>query len=167
MERRNAWLSYTEAEEKELEQVAKAYRNFLNVGKTERECVTQIIREARAAGYESLEEKTAKGEKLKAGDKVYTVGMKKIIALFHIGQDDISEGMNILGAHIDSPRLDVKQMTPKAKKLKKMLIQTILRSLPIKLLKLRLKMQKRKKMPMNLRLLKRLWTLHLNLKNKR
>ena len=109
MERRNAWLSYTEAEEKELEQVAKAYRNFLNVGKTERECVTQIIREARAAGYESLEEKTAKGEKLKAGDKVYTVGMKKIIALFHIGQDDISEGMNILGAHIDSPRLDVKQ----------------------------------------------------------
>ena len=73
MERRNAWLSYTEAEEKELEQVAKAYRNFLNVGKTERECVTQIIREARAAGYESLEEKTAKGEKLKAGDKVYTV----------------------------------------------------------------------------------------------
>ena len=52
MERRNAWLSYTEAEEKELEQVAKAYRNFLNVGKTERECVTQIIREARAAGYE-------------------------------------------------------------------------------------------------------------------
>lgn len=109
MERRNAWLSYTEAEEKELEQVAKAYRNFLNVGKTERECVTQIIREARAAGYESLEEKTAKGEKLKAGDKLYTVGMKKIIALFHIGQDDISEGMNILGAHIDSPRLDVKQ----------------------------------------------------------
>ena len=71
MERRNAWLSYTEAEEKELEQVAKAYRNFLNVGKTERECVTQIIREARAAGYESLEEKTAKGEKLKAGDIEY------------------------------------------------------------------------------------------------
>ena len=61
----------------------------------------------------------------------------------------------------------LQQMTPKAKKLKKLLIQTILRSLPIKLLKLRLKMQKRKKMPMNLRLLKRLWTLHLNLKNKR
>ena len=78
MERRNAWLSlYRSRRKKELEQVAKAYRNFLNVGKTERECVTQIIREARAAGYESLEEKTAKGEKLKAGDKVYTVGMKK------------------------------------------------------------------------------------------
>ena len=109
MERRNAWLSYTEAEEKELEKAAKAYRNFLNAGKTERECVTQIVKEAREAGYESLEEKTAKGEKLKAGDKIYTVGMKKIVALFHIGQDDIEEGMNILGAHIDSPRLDVKQ----------------------------------------------------------
>lgn len=56
MERRNAWLSYTEAEEKNWSRLQKAYRNFLNVGKTERECVTQIIREARAAGYESLEE---------------------------------------------------------------------------------------------------------------
>ena len=109
MERRNAWLSYTEAEEKELEKVATEYRNFLDVGKTERECVTQIIKEAQEAGYECLEEKAAKGEKLKAGDKVYTVGMKKIVALFHIGQDDIAEGMNILGAHIDSPRLDIKQ----------------------------------------------------------
>ena len=109
MERRNAWLSYTEAEEKEIEKVADAYRNFLNVGKTERECVTQIVKEAQAAGYESLEEKAAKGEKLKAGDKVYTVGMKKIVALFHIGQEDIEKGMNILGAHIDSPRLDIKQ----------------------------------------------------------
>ena len=109
MERRNAWLSYTEAEEKELESVAKAYRNFLDLGKTERECITQIVKEAEAAGYESLEAKIAKGEGLKAGDKVYTVGMKKIIALFHIGQEDIANGMNILGAHIDSPRLDIKQ----------------------------------------------------------
>ena len=109
MERRNAWLSYTEAEEKELESVAKAYRNFLDFGKTERECITQIVKEAEAAGYESLEAKIAKGEGLKAGDKVYTVGMKKIIALFHIGQEDIANGMNILGAHIDSPRLDIKQ----------------------------------------------------------
>ena len=109
MERRNAWLSYTEAEEKELESVAKAYRNFLDLGKTERECITQIVKEAEAAGYESLEAKIAKGESLKAGDKVYTVGMKKIIALFHIGQEDIANGMNILGAHIDSPRLDIKQ----------------------------------------------------------
>ena len=109
MERRNAWLSYTEAEEKELETVAKAYRNFLNVGKTERECVTEIVKEAQEAGYESLEEKVARGDRLKAGDKVYTVGMKKIVALFHIGEEEISHGMNILGAHIDSPRLDIKQ----------------------------------------------------------
>lgn len=108
MERRNAWLSYTEAEEKELEDVAKAYRNFLDKGKTERECVKEIIREAEAAGYTELGKKLSEGG-LKAGDKVYTVEMKKIVALFHIGTDDISEGMNILGAHIDSPRLDVKQ----------------------------------------------------------
>ena len=109
MERRNAWLSYTEAEEKELESVAKAYRNFLDLGKTERECVIQIIKEAKEAGYESLEEKISRGETLKAGDKVYIEDMGKIIALFHIGEEDIAKGMNILGAHIDSPRLDIKQ----------------------------------------------------------
>ena len=109
MERPNAWLTYSDADMQDLETVAKKYRHFLNVGKTERECITQIVKEAEEAGYVSLEEKVKNGEDLKAGDKVYTVGMKKIIALFHIGQDDISEGMNILGAHIDSPRLDLKQ----------------------------------------------------------
>ena len=109
MERRNAWLTYTEAEEKELEQTALLYRHFLDAGKTERECVSRIIEEAEAAGYVSLEKKAAAGEQLKAGDKVYSVGMKKIIALYHIGQEPLENGMNILGAHIDSPRLDVKQ----------------------------------------------------------
>ena len=109
MERRNAWLSYTETEEQEMEKVVKSYRHFLDFGKTERECITQIIKEAREAGYQSLEEKMAEGKGLKAGDKVYAAGMKKIIALFHIGEEDIAKGMNILGAHIDSPRLDVKQ----------------------------------------------------------
>lgn len=109
MERRNAWLSYTEAEEQEMEKVVKLYRNFLDRGKTERECVTQIVKEAEAAGYVSLDEKMAEGQTLKAGDKVYTVGMKKIIALFHIGEEAPEKGMNILGAHIDSPRLDIKQ----------------------------------------------------------
>lgn len=109
MERRNAWLTYTEAEEQEMEKLVKLYRNFLDHGKTERECVTQIVKEAEAAGYESLDAKLAKGETLKAGDKVYAVGMKKIIALFHIGEEAIENGMNILGAHIDSPRLDIKQ----------------------------------------------------------
>lgn len=109
MERRNAWLTYTEAEEKELEETALAYRHFLDAGKTERECVARIIEEAEAAGYVSLEEKLAGGETLKAGDKVYCAGMKKIIALYQIGQEPLEKGMNILGAHIDSPRLDVKQ----------------------------------------------------------
>lgn len=109
MERRNAWLSYTEAEEQKLEQVNTSYRRFLDVGKTERECVIEIVRQAQAAGYVSLEEKLAKGEQIKAGDKVYAVGMKKIVALFQIGEESLEKGMNILGAHIDSPRLDVKQ----------------------------------------------------------
>ena len=92
-----------------MEKLAKAYREFLDKGKTERECVAEIVKEAEAAGYESLESKIKKGEKIKAGDKVYAVGMKKIIALFHVGYEELSGGMSILCAHIDSPRLDVKQ----------------------------------------------------------
>lgn len=109
MERRNAWLSYDEKEEKELELVAKSYRSFLDVGKTERECVSELIRQAEAAGYVSLEEKIASGEQIKAGDKIYAEGMKKILAFFHVGQEPLEKGMNILGAHIDSPRIDIKQ----------------------------------------------------------
>lgn len=109
MERRNAWLSYAENEEKELEQTARSYRAFLDAGKTERECVTELIRQAEEAGYVSLEEKLASGEKISAGDKVYAVGMKKILAFFHIGSEPLERGMNILGAHIDSPRIDIKQ----------------------------------------------------------
>ena len=109
MERKNAWLTYTEAEEKELEKVAKLYRDFLDAGKTERECIDETIRQAEAAGYVSLEEKVAKGEKVQAGDKVYVACMKKTIALFHIGEEGPEKGMNILCAHVDSPRIDIKQ----------------------------------------------------------
>ena len=109
MERPNAWLTYSDADMQDLETVAKKYRHFLNVGKTERECITQIVKEAEEAGYVSLEEKVKNGEALKAGDKVYQVGMQKIIALYHIGEEDLAQGMNILCAHIDSPRLDIKQ----------------------------------------------------------
>lgn len=109
MERKNAWLSYGESDEKEMEKLAKDYRAFLDAGKTERECVTELVREAEANGYVSLEAKQAAGEKIQPGDKVYVVGMKKIMALFHVGQEPLEKGMNILGAHIDSPRLDVKQ----------------------------------------------------------
>lgn len=109
MERKNAWLSYGESDEKEMEKLAKDYRAFLDAGKTERECVTELVREAEANGYVSLEAKQAAGEKIQPEDKVYAVGMKKIMALFHVGQEPLEKGMNILGAHIDSPRLDVKQ----------------------------------------------------------
>ena len=109
MERKNAWLSYGEADETAMEKLAKDYRAFLDVGKTERECVTELVREAEANGYVNLETKLAAGEKIQPGDKVYAVGMKKIMALFHVGQEPLEKGMNILGAHIDSPRLDVKQ----------------------------------------------------------
>ena len=109
MERKNAWLSYGEADETAMEKLAKDYRAFLDAGKTERECVTELVREAEANGYVNLETKLAAGEKLQPGDKVYAVGMKKIMALFHVGQEPLEKGMNILGAHIDSPRLDVKQ----------------------------------------------------------
>ena len=109
MERPNAWLTYSDADMQDLESVAKKYRHFLDVGKTERECITQIVKEAEEAGYVSLEDKVKNGEALKAGDKVYQVGMKKVIAMYYIGEEDLAEGMNILCAHIDSPRLDIKQ----------------------------------------------------------
>lgn len=109
MERRNAWLGYDANEEKAMEQVAKSYRSFLDAGKTERECVAELVKQAEAAGYVSLEKKLASGEKIKAGDKIYAADMKKILAFFHVGSEPIEKGMNILGAHIDSPRLDIKQ----------------------------------------------------------
>ncbi len=109
MERPNAWKSYTKKQIKELEKLNKHYRNFLSECKTERECVREIVKQAEAAGYANLEEILAKNKSVKAGDKVYAVCMKKTIALFNIGTKPIEEGMNILGAHIDSPRMDVKQ----------------------------------------------------------
>ena len=83
----------------------KCYKDFLDNGKTERECVSQIVDQAQAYGYKNIED----CNKLKAGDKVYITKMNKAIALFEIGKDKIEKGLNILGAHIDSPRLDAKQ----------------------------------------------------------
>jgi len=87
------------------EQLLIEYKNFLNNGKTERECVEQIIKTAEKKGYKDL----SKYKKLKPGDKVYITKMHKAIALFEIGLEPIEKGLNILGAHIDSPRLDAKQ----------------------------------------------------------
>ncbi|XME02948.1 aminopeptidase [Lachnospiraceae bacterium C1.1] len=109
MEQKNAWLTYSTAEKKELEALNKEYRDFLSNGKTERECVELSVEAAKKAGYIDINDVIAKKKKLKAGDKVYAVWMEKTVALFHIGTDDIENGLNILGAHIDSPRMDVKQ----------------------------------------------------------
>lgn len=109
MERKNAWKSYNEQQLTELEALSREYRNFLDNGKTERECVSESVKLAKAAGYRDLDEVIAAGEVLKAGDKVYAVNMKKNIALFHIGTGSLAQGLRILGAHIDSPRLDLKQ----------------------------------------------------------
>lgn len=109
MERPNAWKTYTKNQLEELETLNDQYRAFLNVGKTERECVKEIVKQAEAAGYVNFEKVLADKQTVKAGDKLYAVCMKKTIALFNIGAKPMEEGMNILGAHIDSPRLDVKQ----------------------------------------------------------
>ena len=109
MERANAWKEYTKKEIRELEKLNKEYRAFLDAGKTERECVVQAVKMAEKAGYRDLQEVLETGESLSAGDKVYAVNMKKCIALFQIGRKPLEKGMAILGAHIDSPRLDVKQ----------------------------------------------------------
>ena len=109
MERKTVWNSYTAEDQQQLQQISDGYRAFLDKGKTERECVSQIITMAQAAGYRDLAELSKSGEQLSAGAKVYTVCMKKAIALFHLGSAPLEQGMAILGAHIDSPRLDIKQ----------------------------------------------------------
>lgn len=109
MERENCWNSYSENELEELEKLNDDYRVFLDKGKTERECVKETIRQAKEAGYKDLQNIIKNGKKLKAGDRVYCSYMDKSIVLFNIGKELIEEGMNILGAHIDSPRLDIKQ----------------------------------------------------------
>ena len=109
MERNNVWKEYTKKEIKELEELNKQYREFLDAGKTERECVTEAVKMAKKAGYRDLQEVIAADEELRPGDKIYAVNMKKSIALFQIGRQPMEKGMAILGAHIDSPRMDIKQ----------------------------------------------------------
>ncbi|EKX94980.1 aminopeptidase I zinc metalloprotease [Selenomonas sp. oral taxon 138 str. F0429] len=105
----SVWSKYTMEERAAVDVLAHGYIDFLSDCKTERESVTEAVRRARAAGYRDLADVIANGETLAAGDKVYAVNMKKAIVLFHIGAEPMEHGMNILGAHIDTCRLDVKQ----------------------------------------------------------
>ncbi len=109
MERKNAWKTYNDSEKEQLQSLNADYIDFLSECKTERECISETVKRAKEKGYISLEEAIANSKKLKQGDKVYAVCMNKTIALFNIGKEPLKKGMNILGAHVDSPRMDVKQ----------------------------------------------------------
>ncbi len=109
MERPNVWEKYTAAEKKKVFTFADEYKEFLSNCKTERECAAFFEEAALKNGFIKIEDAIKKGKKLKAGDKVICNNMGKEIAMFVIGKDSMEKGMNILGAHIDSPRLDVKQ----------------------------------------------------------
>lgn len=109
MKRESIWNKYNEKQLKELETLSQNYKKFLDEGKTERECVNVIVDRVEKEGYVELDKLIKEKGKVKAGDKVYAVNMEKNIILFQIGSNPIEEGMNILGAHIDSPRLDIKQ----------------------------------------------------------
>ena len=99
------WSKYTDADKRQLEELGAGYIDFISRCKTERESVDETIRLAEACGYNRFEQ----GMKLRAGDKVYAVCMKKTIALFNIGTEPLERGLKILGAHNDTCRLDVKQ----------------------------------------------------------
>ena len=105
----NAWTLYDEKEISKLEKLSKDYMDFLDNGKTERECTKLLVEMAKKNGYRDLADVIKSGDKLAKGDKIYAVNMNKAIMMLNIGDDIIGDGMNILGAHIDSPRLDIKQ----------------------------------------------------------
>ena len=107
MKTENAWKKY--ADKTEVFAFSEAYKNFISSCKTERECVTEMMQQAEKAGYRNIDEIIEKGETLKAGDKVYANNKGKGLALYLIGEEPLEKGMRILGAHIDSPRLDLKQ----------------------------------------------------------
>lgn len=109
MKKTCAWSSYTPESIEELNRLCDRYKAFLDKGKTERECVRYAVELAEAQGFSNLQDYINSGNRPPAGARLYAVGMKKTLVLFILGSRPVSEGMNILGAHIDSPRLDVKQ----------------------------------------------------------
>ena len=109
MKTESVWTKYSEKQLKELEKLSADYRTFLDEGKTERECVSYIVNRIENEGYVELAKLLKSGKKIKAGAKIYAVNMDKSVVMYHIGKKPLEEGMNILGAHIDSPRMDVKQ----------------------------------------------------------
>ncbi len=109
MERVNAWKTYDENELKQVMALGESYKAYLGAGKTERECVKEAVKLAKKHGFKDMAARIASGKALKAGEKLYYTHMDKCIMLFIVGSEKLEKGLNIIGAHIDSPRLDVKQ----------------------------------------------------------
>lgn len=105
--RKNVWLNIDQAKKDELESLSTDYMDFMNKSKTERLAVKEIVKRAEEAGFRNIDEVIEEG-KLEAGDKVYAINRQKAVALFVIGSEDFEAGMNIVGSHLDSPRLDLK-----------------------------------------------------------
>lgn len=109
MERESAWKKYSETELQKVEELAADYKEFISNNKTERECCAAAVRAAEACGYKPLQVAIQNGQALKPGSKVWATSHGKALVLVHVGTTPMERGMNILGAHIDSPRLDLKQ----------------------------------------------------------
>ena len=109
MERENVWKKYSKEELTEVFAFAEKYRRFISCCKTERECVTEVVKQAEEAGFTDIRTVLEEKRTLKPGDRVYADNKGKSVALYIIGRKPMREGMYILGAHIDSPRLDLKQ----------------------------------------------------------
>ena len=109
MEHDVAWKKYDEADFEALEHLAAEYIDFISDNKTERECAASAVALAEERGYASLDDAVREGRALKAGDKVWALAHGKALILAQLGQEPLTAGLNILGAHIDSPRLDIKQ----------------------------------------------------------
>ncbi len=109
LEKKNVWKGCSEERLAAINTFAREYMDFLDAGKTERECVDTLVNEIEKKGYVELNTLIEKGEAPKPGDKVYAVNMNKCLCMYQIGKEPMKKGMNILGAHIDSPRIDVKQ----------------------------------------------------------
>ena len=109
MERKLAWEDCSKEDMTKVYEFAEGYRKFISECKTERECVTEFVARAEKAGFLNLADAIKTGKTLRAGDRVYVNNMGKWLAMFVVGNENLENGMNILGAHIDSPRMDIKQ----------------------------------------------------------
>ncbi|MDO4547729.1 MAG: aminopeptidase [Clostridia bacterium] len=108
MQKKSSWLKYTVEQRDFLEGLSRDYRAFLDAGKTERECVAEAVEQAEKRGFVNLEARLKSPGALKPGEKIYVNCMDKSLALFVTGKRPLEEGLNVIAAHIDSPRLDAK-----------------------------------------------------------